>query len=151
MNYLQPYKKYFSKSDRSKGQAVVEFTLVFLLFLAISWIPADFGLALFTGQLAQNASREGARLAAATSPFNAANIQTQVSNRISSALLTNTSINVTGPTCDPTLNMQVVSVGVSGDYNFYFYQLLRLLGFPAPNTLTISRSTTMRYEHAFTC
>jgi Flp pilus assembly protein TadG len=151
MNYLQPYKKYFSKSDRSKGQAVVEFTLVFLLFLAISWIPADFGLALFTGQLAQNASREGARLAAATSPFNAANIQTQVSNRISSALLTNTSINVTGPTCDPTLNMQVVSVGVSGDYNFYFYQLLRLMGLPAPNTLTISRSTTMRYEHAFTC
>jgi hypothetical protein len=61
MNYLQPYKKYFSKSDRSKGQAVVEFTLVFLLFLAISWIPADFGLALFTGQLAQNASREGQR------------------------------------------------------------------------------------------
>ena len=151
MSYLQFYKKYFFKPATSKGQAVVEFTLVFLLFLVISWIPADFGLALFTGQLVQNASREGARLAAATSPFNAANIQTQVSNRISSALLTNTSINVTAPTCDPTLGMKVVSVGISGDYNFYFYQLLRLLGLPAPNSLTISRSTTMRYEHAFTC
>jgi len=144
-------KKYFCKPAGSKGQAVVEFTLVFLLFIAISWIPADFGLAFFTGQLAQNASREGARLAAATKPFNATNIQTQVSNRISRALLTNTNVSVTAPTCDPTLGMQVVSVGVSGDYNFHFYQLLRLLGLPAPNSLTINRTTTMRYEHAFTC
>jgi Flp pilus assembly protein TadG len=144
-------KKYFCKPARSKGQAVVEFTLVFVLLLVISWIPADFGLAFFTGQLAQSASREGARLAAATKPFNAMDIQTQVSNRISRALLTNTNISVTGPTCDPTLGMQVVSVGVSGDYNFHFYQLLRLLGLPAPNSLTINRTTTMRYEHAFTC
>ena len=144
-------KKYFCKPATSKGQAVVEFTLVFVLLLAIIWIPADFGLAFFTGQLVQNASREGARLAAATKPFNIADIQTQVSNRIRSALLTNISINVTGPTCDPTLGMQVVSVGISGDYNFYFYQLLRLLGLPAPNSVTITRTTSMRYEHVFTC
>jgi TadE-like protein len=43
----------------SKGQVVVEFTLVFVLLLAISWIPADFGLAFFTGQLVQNASPGG--------------------------------------------------------------------------------------------
>jgi len=144
-------KKYFCKPATSKGQAVVEFTLVFVLLLAIIWIPADFGLAFFTGQLVQNASREGARLAAATKPFDIADLQTQVSNRIRSALLTNTSINVTGPTCDPTLGMQVVSVGISGDYNFYFYQLLRLLGLPAPNSVTITRTTSMRYEHVFTC
>jgi TadE-like protein len=144
-------KKYFCKPATSKGQAVVEFTLVFVLLLAIIWIPADFGLAFFTAQLVQNASREGARLAAATKPFNIADIQTQVSNRIRSALLTNISINVTGPTCDPTLDMQVVSVGISGDYNFYFYQLLRLLGLPASNSVTITRTTSMRYEHAFTC
>ena len=144
-------KKCFCKPATSKGQAVVEFTLVFVLLLAIIWIPADFGLAFFTAQLVQNASREGARLAAATKPFNIADIQTQVSNRIRSALLTNISINVTGPTCDPTLGMQVVSVGISGDYNFYFYQLLRLLGLPAPNSVTITRTTSMRYEHVFTC
>ena len=40
---------------RSSGQAVVEFTLVFLLFVIIAWIPADFGLAFYTGQQAQNA------------------------------------------------------------------------------------------------
>ena len=48
-----------------KGQALVEFTLVFILLLVVAWIPADFGLAFYTGQLALNASREGARIAAA--------------------------------------------------------------------------------------
>src|SRR5207245_8365129 len=123
-NYFDRLESFVHRKSlhtNTKGQAVVEFTLIFVLLLVIAWIPADFGLAFFTGQLAQNASREGARLAAATKPFNTADIQTQVSNRIRSALLTNTSINVTSPTCDPTLGMQVVSVTVSGDYNFYLY------------------------------
>src|ERR671919_766283 len=50
----------------NKGQALVEFTLIFILLLIVAWIPADFGLAFYTSQLAQNASREGARIAAAT-------------------------------------------------------------------------------------
>lgn len=149
--YVNFYTKRFSKPATSKGQAVVEFTLVFVLFLAIIWIPADFGLAFVSSQLAQNAAREGARLAAATTPFNATNIQTQVLNRISSALLSNVNVSVAAPACDPTLNMQVVSVTVSGDYNFYFYQLLRLLGLSAPDNVTIARTTSMRYEHGFTC
>src|ERR1051325_2281252 len=62
LNALVPV---LGKSNRSGGQALVEFTLVFLLFLVVAWIPADFGLAFYTGQLAQNASREGARIAAA--------------------------------------------------------------------------------------
>lgn len=149
--YLKFNTERFNKPATSKGQAVVEFTLVFVLFLAIIWIPADFGLAFVSSQLAQNAAREGARLAAATTPFNATNIQTQVLNRISSALLSNVNVSVAAPACDPTLNMQVVSVTVSGDYNFYFYQLLRLLGLSAPDNVTIARTTSMRYEHGFTC
>ena len=35
----------------SSGQAVVEFTLTFLLLLVVAWIPADFGLAFYTGNL----------------------------------------------------------------------------------------------------
>lgn len=133
------------------GQALVEFTLMFVLFLAIIWIPADFGLAFYSGQLAQNASREGARLAAATNPFDAGNIQTQVMNRMDSAVLKNITANVVPPACDSALNMQVVTVTVAGEYNFYFYQLLRLLGFSAPDSVVISRTTTMRYEYGFTC
>src|SRR4029450_11267463 len=99
--------------SRSTGQAVVEFTLVFLLFLVIAWIPADFGLAFYTGQLAQNASREGARIAAAdptlgsgtlpgvtytatcTMPSCSGNILSETAARISSALLPGATINAT--------------------------------------------------------
>jgi Flp pilus assembly protein TadG len=136
---------------KSSGQALVEFTLMFVLFLAIIWIPADFGLAFYSGQLAQNASREGARLAAATNPFDAANIQSQVMNRMDSAVLKNVTADVVPPACDPALNMQMVTVTVAGEYNFYFYQLLRLLGLSAPDSVVITRSTTMRYEYGFTC
>jgi Flp pilus assembly protein TadG len=135
----------------ASGQTLVEFTLMFVLFLAIIWIPADFGLAFYSGQLAQNASREGARLAAATNPFDAGNIQIQVMKRINSAMLKNITANVVPPACDPAVNMQVVTVTVAGEYNFYFYQLLRLLGFSAPDSVVISRTTTMRYEYGFTC
>ena len=136
---------------KASGQALVEFTLMFVLFLAIIWIPADFGLAFYSGQLAQNASREGARLAAATNPFDAANIQSQVLNRMDSAVLKNVTADVVPPACDPALNMQMVTVTVAGEYNFYFYQLLRLLGLSAPDNVVITRSTTMRYEYGFTC
>jgi Flp pilus assembly protein TadG len=136
---------------KQSGQALVEFTLMFVLFLAIIWIPADFGLAFYSGQLAQNASREGARLAAATNPFDAGNIQSQVMNRMDSAVLKNITANVVPPACDSALNMRVVTVTVAGEYNFYFYQLLRLLGFSAPDSVVISRTTTMRYEYGFTC
>ncbi len=54
-----------SSLTRSSGQAVVEFTFTFLILLIVAWIPADFGLAFYSGQLAQNAAREGARIAAA--------------------------------------------------------------------------------------
>ena len=137
--------------DKASGQALVEFTLMFVLFLAIIWIPADFGLAFYSGQLAQNGSREGARLAAATNPFDAANIQSQVMKRMSSAVLKNVTADVIPPTCDPGLNMQVITVTVTGEYNFYFYQLLRLLGLSAPDNVVVTRTTTMRYEHGFTC
>src|SRR5919108_5439790 len=91
---------------RSSGQAVVEFTLVFLLFLVIAWIPADFGLGFYTGQLAQNASREGARIAASdptlasgtiscTMPSCSGNVLNETAARISSALLPDATIDVT--------------------------------------------------------
>jgi Flp pilus assembly protein TadG len=56
-----------ARLTRSSGQALVEFTLTFLILLVVAWIPADFGLAFYSGQIAQNAAREGARIAAADS------------------------------------------------------------------------------------
>ena len=34
-------------------------------FVVVAWVPADFGLAFYTSQLALNATRDGARIAAA--------------------------------------------------------------------------------------
>ena len=147
-------------SRNVKGQAVVEFTLVFVLLLVIAWIPADFGLGFYTGQLAQNASREGARIAASdptlltrlgtcTVPCGGAtDILAETAERLSSALLPNASITVTYPVPGGITCNQMVRVGVNGTYNFFFYQLLHLLGVTGDlNTTNIVRETDMRWEH----
>ena len=163
----------FTTLTCTTGQAVVEFTLIFLLFLIIAWIPADFGLAFYTGHLAQNASREGARIAASdpklgagtlpgatwtascTMPSCSGNILSETAARVSSALLPNATISVTLdpdsvppdlPKCDRN-----VTVTIAGTYNYFFYQLLGWLGNTVPNTLNMVRSTRMRWEHQFGC
>ncbi len=144
------------------GQAVVEFTLSFVLLLVIAWIPADFGLALYSGQMALNATRDGARIAAAqvtlaagtttcTMPCagersgNPTGVLAQTANRLNSALLPGATINFTvqgGTTCD-----RLVTVAISSSYNYFFYKFLRLLTFTVPDSVTINRSSSMRWEH----
>jgi hypothetical protein len=146
---------------RTNGQAVVEFTLVFVLLLVIAWIPADFGLAFFSSQLAANASREGARIGAADPGYSTqvgictlpacfsladGTILKETANRLSSALLPGAIITVdplSGPSCN-----QLVQVRVEGTYNFFFYQLLHLMGITGDlNSQSITRETSMRWEH----
>ena len=151
-----------------RGQALVEFTLVFILLLVVAWIPADFGLAFYTGQLALNASREGARIAAAdpnlltqtgscTLPCSgqpAGSVLAETAERVSSALLPGAQISITYPVAGGSVCNQQVRVQVSGNYNFFFYRLLRLLVGNAvvPNNfVSIVRSTNMRWEHQNTC
>ena len=150
------------RSDQ-KGQALVEYSLAFILLLVIAWIPADFGLAFYTGQMAMNASREGARIAAAqrilaagTCNLPCASEQTsdpngvlaRTANRVASALLPGATISLTvdpGSSCN-----RQVTVTVSGSYNYFFYRVLRLVTgstASAPGTVPINRSTTMRWEH----
>jgi hypothetical protein len=152
----------------SKGQAAVEFTLCFVLLLVIAWIPADFGLAFYTGQQALNASREGARIAAAdrnllaqvgtcTMPCGSApagSLLAVTAGRLSSALLPGAQISITydvppGPVCNKQIRVQV-----SGDYHFFFYQILRLFAGNAAvssNSANIVHSTAMRWEHQDPC
>jgi len=146
----------FSRS-KSKGQALVEFTLVFILLLIVAWIPADFGLALYTGQLAQNAARDGARIAAADPNLVSGNCDMPCSsapngsalqaaaNRLSSALLPGAHIDVTlqgGSSCN-----RLVTVTITGSYSFFFYRILRFLGVSAPTSVALTRQTSMRWEH----
>jgi hypothetical protein len=147
-----------------KGQALVEFTLIFLLVLVVAWIPTDFGLAFYTGQLALNASREGARIAAAdpTYPAQVGNcslpacyaltdetVLKETAKRLSNALLPGATITVfalTGAACNQTVQVQVV-----GNYNYSFYRFLRFFGADVPATVQITRSTQMRWEHQDPC
>jgi len=148
----------YNKLLLAPGQGAVEFTLVFVLFVVIAWIPAEFGLAFYAQQQAQNAAREGARLAAATNPFDANDILTQTCKRLSAAPF---SAPTAGSNCAPysrarvtvgttgsvnTCNM-AIAVTVNGNYNFFFYQLIRLLGFPVATTSSpITTTSNVRYE-----
>jgi Flp pilus assembly protein TadG len=152
-------------SLNNKGQALVEFTLVFVLLLVVAWIPADFGLAFYTGQQAQNAAREGARIAAATNPMDTSDVTTQTCKRISAALLRDPGSGF-GTSCLPYSQARVtvaldpdtgtncnrlVTVTVTGNYNYFFYQILRLLKASTPPSSAIVRSTGMRWEHQAGC
>lgn len=157
----QPHNR--SKLDTT-GQALVEFTLVFVLFLIIAWIPADFGLAFYTGQLAQNASREGARIAAAdpnllnlTGSCNlpcskpAGTPLQETAERLSAALLPGAKISLTYPIPGGVACNQHLRVDVQGEYNFFFYQILNLMGASVDPSTPIQRTTEMRWEHQKTC
>jgi hypothetical protein len=150
----------------SSGQAVVEFTLVFLLFLVIAWIPADFGLGLYTGQLAQNASREAARIAAAdpnladgscSMPCSSApggSALKAAADRLSQALLPGALVSVSLEPANGTNCNRLAQVSISGNYKFFFYQLLQGVGVPSSSIsdlAKIQRSTKMRWEHQPGC
>ena len=152
-----------------KGQAMVEFTFTFLLLLIIAWIPADFGLAFFTGHQVQNSAREGARIAAVdptlvaqmggtttlscTAPCaGQPNVMQMAAARLSNVLLKTTTVTLTYPAAGAGTCNQMLTVQVQGTYNFVFYQLLHLIGITNDlNTATISRVTAMRYEHQTPC
>jgi Flp pilus assembly protein TadG len=142
---------------KNRGQAAVEFTLVFILLIIVTWIPADFGLAFYTGQLALNASRDGARIAAAertlpalpascTMPCSGApDLLAQAAKRVSSALLPGATLTLSTENLG-TCNTNVV-MRVQGNYNFFFYRLLNFFGWGGQNTLNIDRISKMRWEH----
>jgi len=54
---------------------------------------------------------------------------------------------VTLDTATPSTCNQQVIVRVNGTYNFFFYQILRLMGVTVPNGTPIARETTLRWEH----
>ena len=143
-----------------KGQSVVEISLMAPLLLVALYIPADFGVAFFTAHLTQNAVREGARISShlpqcgsgsspcMTNLSDAACSSTDpVAQAVCSRLparLQNPAVSVNlsvGPPCARSVNVQV-----TGQYSYFLYQLVRMLGMSAPDNVTISRATAMRHE-----
>ena len=132
-----------------KGQSIVEMTLLTPLLLVALYIPADFGIGLLTAHLTQNAVREAARIAVSTKdPFD-----TAAANSVGDDALDNLPSRLTSATVTVeyygtgTANcLQSVEVSAQGTYNFFLYQLMRILGLSAPDSAVIARATRMRYE-----
>ena len=132
-----------------KGQSIVEISLITPLLLVALYVPADFAMAYLTGHLTQNAVREAARLAASSKDEfdNAASIaiKNEALSRMPARLSSKTAIVKyyagTAANC-----LQFIEVTGQGDYNYIFYQIIRLMGGTAPNAQQITRVARMRYE-----
>jgi Flp pilus assembly protein TadG len=130
-----------------KGQSIVEISLITPLLLVALYVPADFGIAFLTAHLTQNAVREAARLGASTDPFDTA-ASTAIKNDALSrmpARLTSKTASVkfwAGGAADCARFVEVVG---GGTYNYFLYQIVRLIGGTVPNTAPITRTARMRY------
>jgi hypothetical protein len=136
------------KRRRSKGQSIVELTLLMPLVLATLYIPADFGVAFFTAHLVQNATREAARIGASMNPFVAESIENEAIKRLPTwkFVASSVSANLNGSSTSTCMRRVVVSV--SGSYNIFWYRLLNLFmpGAVVDTSLPITRNTAMRYD-----
>jgi Flp pilus assembly protein TadG len=144
-----------ARRNHQRGQSIVEITLITPLLLAALYVPVDFGISFFVGNLTQTAVREGARIGSGLqldgtvpslifSSAEAGFVETAVFNRLPS-YLTNKQVTVTfysGTGC-----MQFIEVTAQGQYNFSLYRMIRLLGGSAPAAMTISRTTQMYYKY----
>ncbi len=103
---------------RSKGQSIVEFTLLTPLMLAALYIPADFGIAFFTAHLVQNATREAARIGTAMNPFNQTTVENEATNRLPTGrfVVSSVSANLDGSSTSTYVHLYETSAGYSHWY-----------------------------------
>jgi Flp pilus assembly protein TadG len=144
-----------TKRNNQRGQSIVEISLITPLLLIALYVPVDFGISFFMGNLTQTAVREGARIGSGLqksgevpdlifSSVEADTVKTEVVSRLP-AYLTDKSVTVkfyTGTAC-----MEFVEVTAQGQYNYALYRLMRLFGGSVPNSVTISRTTQMHYKY----
>jgi len=141
--------------NNQRGQSIVEISLITPLLLIALYIPVDFGVSFFMGNLIQSAAREGARIGSGLQKsgkvpdlsFSSAEadiVKTEVISRLPN-YLTNKTVTVTFYT--GTACMEFVEVTAQGQYKFFMYQLMRLFGGNAPNFMNVTRTTQMHYKY----
>lgn len=147
--------KLATKQNTQAGQSIVEITLITPLLLVALYVPVDFGISFFIGNLTQTAVREGARIGSGLqksgsvpnlifSSAEANTVKTEVFSRLPN-YLTNKSVTLTfysGAAC-----LEFLQVSAQGNYNFSLYRVMRLFGLTAPTSMTISRTTQMSYKY----
>ena len=147
-------------SIKQRGAAMVEFAIVFPLFLVLVFGSIEYGLVLFDQAVITNASREGARssIALKVPKLTGTEIETIVLNYATDHLIslggsstptvtiTPTPSPLSGPITD--IAGTTITVKVDYTYNFLvFTNLLNLISFGAiDDFLNLSATTTMNNE-----
>jgi len=152
---MKPLSENRTMRNSQRGQSIVEISLITPLLLIALYIPIDFGVSFFMGNLIQTAAREGTRIGSGLqksgnvpdlifSSAEASTVKTEVISRLP-AYLTNKTVTVTFYT--GTACLEFVEVTARGQYKFFMYKLMRLFSGNAPDSLTISRTTQMHYKY----
>ena len=126
----------FVRSNR--GNAVIEFALVFPLLLLVSFGITEFGRAWMTMNILTSAAREGVRLAAVTAP-NVPAVEARVREVCDAANVDPTAIAVVPP--DPMDPNRRVTVTVQADFEVFSVRILDFRG-----TIPLSATSVMRHE-----
>lgn len=121
-----------------RGNAVVEMALILPILLLMVFGITEFGRAWMTVNVMYTASREGARLAVVTGP-SVPDVETRVTEVMSAAHLTPTSITVDGP---GSTIAKKVTVTVTADFTVIPGKVLNMFEAVIP----LTASTTMRFE-----
>ena len=147
------------------GQSIIEITLITPLLLAALYVAMDFGILFLTAHYTQNAAREASRIGAimpdcaidATVPCvgtgtvtqscpGTATVVQEACNRLPQALTAaSVKVTLTG-VYYPATCMREVKVTASGTYNYGFYRVMALMGFPVSSTTSVDRSADARYQ-----
>jgi len=152
----------------SKGQSLVEIALITPLLLAALYVAFDFGVALFTAHLTQNAVREAVRIGAILPDCSVVSgspacvtagkvgpvkctssdpVVQEACTRLPTRLTENNpdiTVTLTGSVGDECRRM--ITVSATGDYTYGLYNVMALIGASNSNTLPINRSANARYE-----
>ena len=139
---------------KERGQSIVEISLITPLLLVALYIPVDFGISFYVGNMVANAAREGARIGSglpksgnAYTTAQADQIRDYVRDVVKvPRWLTPSSRKLFVSFYDGANCIQFVEARVQGDYNFFLYQIVRLFGGSAQNSVLITRTTRMRYN-----
>jgi len=155
---MKVFSNLIASIRNNKGQSIVEMTLIAPLLLVALYVPADFGVAFFVMNIAGTAARDGARIGSEMGKsggnednrnFTSADAGA-VKDRVLPMLpayLASRSIRVRFYEDSVANCLETVEVTVSGDYNFFFYQILRLFGATVTNPRTFSRTSQMPYRY----
>src|SRR5688500_2877703 len=126
-----PMLRFGSMKLNCKGQSIVEIGLMTPILLVALYVPADFGIAMLTAHLTQNAVREAARIGVSTKdPFDnaaATAIRTEALNRMP-ARLTSKTATVKYYATGAADCLSFVEVTGQGSYDYFLYQIMRLFG-----------------------